>query len=498
MKKIRLRLAATVDPTNTSIVVVGDTSDLPSTGYLYFEEGNDFLHYSGVSGNTLTGVSEMILVHEEDEILTDYYGILPSKILAGFELTKDSDPDGVASTLIQMMDTTIKDYMRIRRYLRAINNPLYCDDSMIDDLVKSLGIEFKDLLSDSEKRRLLALWASYLIQERGTAEAFNTLVYLTTGVYCTTRLIDEFVPLEMDSSYGILLDPTSYFPMNRDTLGLWYMDEGSGVVVENEMDSSGGTDGALSGAGLWVTTLGCSLFEKHTNIEFSGAGDTLIIPASSGDRTYLGSKSKFSLQLILKGKTGGAYPQNIISKSGVFSVSRINETDVSIEVTNGVDVVRYTVSDCLDSRNSTYLAILFNEHGLSVVKNYEVLVYKYGDGFVLNDGGFAIKCGDIVSGYSGYIDMIKLGTGEGNVADFLRWYEPLWYLLSSLTDEDRTTYFYSDFSVYNTVEVTLTDYTGTQGELAYIRDLAQIWLGAGDIIIHPAGNILLNQPFGLI
>ena len=116
----------------------------------------------------------------------------------------------------------------------------------------------------------------------------------------------------------------------------------------------------------------------------------------------------------------------------------------------------------------------------------------------MNDGGFAIKCGDIVSGYSGYIDMIKLGTGEGNVADFLRWYEPLWYLLSSLTDEDRTTYFYSDFSVYNTVEVTLTDYTGTQGELAYIRDLAQIWLGAGDIIIHPAGNILLNQPFGLI
>jgi hypothetical protein len=497
LKTYRVVLANAFDPTQTTVELLGDLTTLPAAGYLYFEESQDFLAYTAIAGQFLTDVSDAIFCHTSREVLVTYKGLLPSKILAGLELTEIVDPDSLTAAMIHLMDKSFEEYMRVRRYLRAYNNPVFCDLSLVPSLVTSLGLPYVDFIESDEMSRMAVLFAAMLLSEKGTAAAFTTLVYLTTGIHCEVRLIDQFVPLEMDSSYGILLDPLSYFPCDTNTLGLWCMDDASGTTIDNLADISAITDATISNNAMWETASGCSFFDKHINLEFSGTATLLSIPGATKCKTYLGSKNAFSLQMIVKGKTGGAYPQKVINKSGVFSLIRTDATTLVYTVTNGVDTCSYTIIDGISESVSTHLALVFTPDGLSIVKNNEIIIYNYLDGFMLTDIGIDIQCSDSVSGFYGFIDMLRLGSGSEFVAEFLRWYEPAWYLRSSLTSEDLTTYFFGDNSIYNTVEVVLSDDIGDDDITRFIRNIMQDWLGSGSIYYNPSGSLLFMDDFGI-
>jgi hypothetical protein len=267
--------------------------------------------------------------------------------------------------------------------------------------------------------------------------------------------------------------------------------------VANEVDSSGHSDFVLSNISLWDTTLGCSLFEKHTNVQFSGPATSAEILSDTKVKTFLGKSNSFSLQIVAKGVNSGLYPQTIIAKTGVFSLIRTSATDVTFTVTNGTSTTSIDIADSLYDTKSTYFGFLFNNKGLSAVVNNEVLLYNNGVTFELVDTGASIKCSDSINGFYGYVDMLRLGNGSEYVAEFLQWYEPIWYLLSSFTDEDLTTYLHNAYSVDNVVEVILNDDKGDPNITSYIRDLMADWLGSGDIIYNPAGNLPLLAELGI-
>jgi len=494
MALIRLTLSADITPLGETVTVTGNLSGLTTEGYMFFEEGIDFFTYTGITGNTFTGVGDLKFVHNQGESLVSFYGITASSLTASLELTTDSDPDGIARTLFTLFDNSISEYLRFRNYLRAVNNPVFCDDSLLEALIASVGISYKDFTSDIKKKRLLALLASMLLKAKGSVGAFTTLVYLTTGIHSTVMLRDEYVPFMLNSTYGFLGGPTAPFPLLSSTLALWEMAEGSGVFI---VDSVNGIIGTMGTSLMWDTSAGCSIFDRDVTTNFYSVATNIIIPAPLTSPLTLHNKSSCSLKILLKGATTGSYPQTILDK-GVYSLTRLSETLLEFRITNGTDTLVYQIIDGISVTTTTYLAFSFTESGLSVIKNNELLVYNYEDGFILKDLGSTLTLSSALFVFHGNIDMLELGDGTESVASMLMFGENLQRLNSTYTNSDENTYFYGTHTNANIVEVVLDDFTGAEGVLEYITSLGSLWLGVGELNINPAGNLPLLGNLGII
>lgn len=489
---MELVLLGSIDPTDTVVTFVdnGAISEIPTSGTLFFVEGDDWFEYTGVSGNTCTGVSGLAFYHESGETLTEDYGFKFRTALADIEGWEEFDPDNFTEILLRVLDSGLRESKQAIKRLRSLNNPVFCHPGTLYDAIRGIGVDAWESTSEDEQR-MLGMSAGDLIKHRGSAESFRFLAYLMLGYQIDTKLLNYMVPMCLGDSYGTLYGPPRELEIEPFTTGLWRIDAAPLVSIPNEVST--GQPLIISNGGMWVTTPDCGLFEKDSIIQFTTTSDTAFIQGSKYSNCWLHGRTAFAFELMFRGDSGGTYPQNIAEKVGVFSLSRHSEKGITLTVTSGSGTETIVADDVLSLDQMDYIAFSFGFDEYTLVVNESTIDNVRKETGVITDVGNNINFGSATTALRGSIDMVRMTIGVKHPTEFLSYYEHIRVLRTAGTHDDETTYFKNPASMDGCIDISINNYDGNNDKLKILNYLAEEWLEAGGIRIHP----VVNWPCGI-
>lgn len=480
----------------------------PSKGTL--KEVEDYFLYTSIEENKFLGCSNLNFVHLAGEPLSKHYGQTIKELIAPLELSENQDPDGVLSTILDIIDSQYSEIkFSLAEQINHSTNPNFCHNSHYGYIIKSNGLEYDEDVPE-ELQQMLALSSAEILQNKGEKSTFEYLIYCLTEYETEVKLETKYTPFFFNETYGFLYEPMTLPAVTKNTLGLWHIDNAPNISVPNEID--GGYPLVLSGVGLWETTQGCSMFDKDEIIKVKLPAEKATISYGRDSRLNLKNKNGFCIEVLLKSNLADTVP---IFKSDLFKLEILPPStptgahfSIKATVFNDTDSIELEANDVLVPQRFEYIAIRYKQdEEFVLVVNENIEDYSLTPSVVVKEtlGSWEFGGDEGDFAFDGSFDFIKISNSVKHIEEFSSYYEHIRKgrtsnLCKVSTDRDWNA---SEYSFFNhpaqkdgLISVQIVNDDGNMEKHKFVSYLIEEHLGSGNNSLLPGGQLALELMTG--
>lgn len=470
-----------------------DSFDTSGTAYV----GDDKFSYTSISGGSFQGCTGLDYSHEEGEFIVQSYGISYYGSLPPAYRVEANDPHRIIQSISEIVDETQIDYFidKTIDVYQNIEPNLACED-YLEYICTSLGLEF-GVDMDVELKRNLARNAVAVLKYRGSLNAFRFIVYHVLGYDVDVEIDKSKVFARMNNINHRSYRPPTEFGTDRRTVGLWRFVEGAGTTVANEI--AGGGDFELHNAAMWDTN---SMFRKDRSIKLDNVNTWAICRTPVGTLGNMRSKENFGIEFFISPTASLNFPQTILSKNNLISITRPDATSLTVTMTDGINIYTETFSDCITVGRFNYVSVLYMKptltlcvdgelYGYNVTFDLNTSLYDSGDEWVIGDtGGVPVN-------FEGYVDLLRISSGKMYPSESFSYFDHIRRLRTIGEDLDYNSYMLNYYRG-NFVHVTINNSDGDMDKENVLKYLIEEWLTIGNYFVEQTGNLPLEMELGFI